>query len=263
MKSMESQYKNSSNLNARIKIHDLYSTNPQDWHEWLFDQYQIPEGSSVLELGCGNGAFWLKNQQLVSSGWNITLTDFSHGMLEELKQQLPIHDQFTYEQVNIQEIPFESNSFDVIIANHMLYHVEDIDQALSEVHRVLKDDGTFYCSTIGNSHLKEFEELVKGFDQRLGYPSAHIHANVFGLENGEDKLRKHFTKVRSTEFEDQLDIPETQPIIDYLQSTTDELKIFLNGESLDQFVHYLEDVKKRHNGVISVTKSSGYFEAVK
>ena len=49
------QYNTSSNLNARIQLHERFSTNPLDWHRWVFEQFQIPENSRVLELGSGTG----------------------------------------------------------------------------------------------------------------------------------------------------------------------------------------------------------------
>lgn len=55
------QYENASNLRARIKIHELFSTNKTGWMQWYFDNINIPESSKVLELGCGDGSFWIKN----------------------------------------------------------------------------------------------------------------------------------------------------------------------------------------------------------
>lgn len=45
--------------------------------------------------------------------------------------------------VNIEEIPYKDEQFDRVIANMMLYHVPNIQKALSEVNRVLKDGGIF------------------------------------------------------------------------------------------------------------------------
>jgi ubiquinone/menaquinone biosynthesis C-methylase UbiE len=138
MKSIEEQYKNSSNLNTRINIHDLYSTNKEDWHIWLFDQYNISPNSNILEIGCGDGTFWFKNRDRIPRGWNITLSDFSLGMIESAKNKLRDISNITYRQLNIEEIPFGDNHFDVVFANHMLYHVPNRQNALKEVRRVLK-----------------------------------------------------------------------------------------------------------------------------
>jgi len=44
-------------------------------------------------------------------------------------------------KMDIHQIPFEDNTFDVIFCNHVLEHVDDDIQALSEMHRVMKPGG--------------------------------------------------------------------------------------------------------------------------
>jgi hypothetical protein len=53
------QYRNADNLNARIAIHERFSTNPQGWFPWVWDILsELPAQADVLELGCGSGAIW-------------------------------------------------------------------------------------------------------------------------------------------------------------------------------------------------------------
>jgi DNA-binding transcriptional MerR regulator len=124
------QYENASNLRSRIKIHELYSANKYGWMRWYFEQLDIPENSKILELGCGDGSFWYKNLDRIPSGWDITLTDFSHGMLEDAKNALKgSSHSFKFKIVDAQSIPCEDETFDVVLANHMLYHVSDKERA--------------------------------------------------------------------------------------------------------------------------------------
>lgn len=58
---LNEQYKTSSNLTNRASLHERFSTNPQGWMHWMFDQYDLPENASVLELGCGPAWLWRKN----------------------------------------------------------------------------------------------------------------------------------------------------------------------------------------------------------
>ncbi len=53
--------------------------------------------------------------------------------------------------------------FDAVLANHMLYYVPDKSTALTEVKRVLKADGRFFTSTVGEKHMQELECWVKQF----------------------------------------------------------------------------------------------------
>ncbi|TYS70485.1 class I SAM-dependent methyltransferase [Sutcliffiella horikoshii] len=261
MKNIEEQYKNSSNLNTRIDIHHLYSTNKEDWYIWLFDQYDISPNSNILEIGCGDGTFWYKNSDRIPRGWNITLSDFSLGMIESAKNKLRDIPNITYLQLNIEEIPFENNHFDVVIANHMLYHVQNRKNALKEVRRVLKKDGVFYCSTIGQNHMREFGQLLNTFDSTIHYSLAEDHAGEFGIENGEEQLSPYFNTVSYKNFLGDLEITDVNAIANYLVSTNAELNNILQDEELTEFLRYLNSVKEANNGAIRITKSTGLFES--
>ena len=62
-KGLVEQYKNASNLDIRIGLHQKYSQNPQPWFEWIYEQLNLKEKDKVLELGCGTGELW-KNKNL-------------------------------------------------------------------------------------------------------------------------------------------------------------------------------------------------------
>src|SRR5262245_37624761 len=78
---LRKQYKDSSNLNARIGLHARFSTNPLGFHRWVFDRLQLPMESYVLEVGCGPGALWASNGDRIPVGWDVILTDYSPGMV--------------------------------------------------------------------------------------------------------------------------------------------------------------------------------------
>ena len=65
---------------------------------------------------------------------------------------LPVHPHFTTAGLDIQHIPFSEASFDVIIGNHMLYHVPDHPKVFGGIRRLLKPGGRFYASTNGQTH---------------------------------------------------------------------------------------------------------------
>ena len=121
------QYKDATNLNARIDFHRRFSRNKDGWLPWVFDQLKIQAGSRILELGCGPGNLWLANIERVPADWDIVLSDFSPGMLQEAEDNLlPTGRAFQFEVVDAQEIPFEEATFDVVIANHILFFVPDL-----------------------------------------------------------------------------------------------------------------------------------------
>ncbi|MBR6849518.1 MAG: methyltransferase domain-containing protein, partial [Lachnospiraceae bacterium] len=103
--SVEKQYQNSNNLNERISIHDKYSTNKQGFGNWIFDHYEIQDGMSVLELGCGTGSMWTGKDALVKKCSKLILSDFSDGMLAQTKETLREMEGSEYQVIDIQDLP--------------------------------------------------------------------------------------------------------------------------------------------------------------
>lgn len=252
------QYKDSSKLETRINIHELYSTNQQDWHDWVFRHFAFPANARVVEFGCGSGALWQKNIAKLDESLQVLITDYSAGMLAKAKRSIGDHPSFSFRAMDIQQIEMENNSVDVAIANHMLYHVPNIKQALSEIGRILKPTGMFYASTNGLAHLKEIYEYAAGFDASLPF-SKPSNARHFGLETGVEQLNEYFDEVRLIRFDCHLEIPHAEALADFIFSIGSSLKQeLLERQLLDTFMQYLDD-KKDGRGLIKVTKDAGLF----
>ncbi|MDF2926118.1 MAG: methylase involved in ubiquinone/menaquinone biosynthesis [Paenibacillaceae bacterium] len=260
------QYRNASNLHTRISLHDRFSVNPYNWHLWLFDQLETRSSPcSILEIGCGDGTLWKRNEVRIPADWKITLTDFSTGMLQDTKDKLDgtiLKDRLEFMQADARSIPFPDCCFDMVLANHMLYHVNDRQQALAEIRRVLKPGGVLYASTIGANHLREMKELLAGFDSKLVLSETDF-AEEFGLENGRVQLEAAgFRGVRLFRYEDSLRVTEAEPLVAYIQSTTGNSRITLAGAGLPKFKVRLKDLILQ-NGAIHITKESGLFAGYK
>ena len=95
---LHTQYKNAANLNARAALHHRFSTNKYGWLRWVFDRIQSPAGGRILEIGCGPAYLWRENLDRLPVDWEITLSDFSPGMLKAAQQNLKNHEQcFNFE----------------------------------------------------------------------------------------------------------------------------------------------------------------------
>jgi ubiquinone/menaquinone biosynthesis C-methylase UbiE len=138
------QYHNAANLEARIALHARFSTTTYGYYAWIFDHLDLPPHSRVLELGCGTGRLWLENVHRIPEGWDVTLSDFSPGMLQEAQQNLRDSQRaFAFAVIDAQVIlPYEDERFDGVIANHMLYHVPDRPKALAEALRLDERTGS-------------------------------------------------------------------------------------------------------------------------
>ena len=154
IENVKEQYKDDNNLSIRIKLHAKHSTNKQGFIPWLFEKYKFSNGYRILELGCGNGEQWQNRIQQLPADCILVLSDFSEGMVKNVWEKYSNHKNLLAQNIDIQNIPFPDNSFDVVIANHMLYHVPDLLKALSEVKRILKSGGKFYAATNGNGGMQ-------------------------------------------------------------------------------------------------------------
>lgn len=251
------QYKNAKNLNDRIRLHEKYSTNSQGWFNWLFEKIDFSKVNRLLELGCGNGKLWQDNK-IDLRNREIFLSDISEGMVEEVRNKL--RSDFNCIVADAEKIPFKDAYFDSIIANHVLFYLNDLNQGLKEISRVLKPNGALYCSTYGSKHMKEITEIVQSYDSRINL-SNHSLYDVFGLENGESVLKKYFTSVQRIDYQDSLEITESKPLIDYIMSCHGNQNEIL-GPKLNEFKEYIEELLM-NNGKIIVTKQAGLFKCTK
>jgi ubiquinone/menaquinone biosynthesis C-methylase UbiE len=254
------QYQTSTNLDARIALHERFSTNPQGWHRWVFDQFDLPPDLHILELGCGLAKLWTENIERIPATWEITLSDFSPGMLDQARKNLagakrPFH----FEQIDAQDIPCPASSFDAVIANQMLYHVPDLPQALAEIRRVLKPGGRLYAGTNGANHLRELDDLIVEFDPGLGFMK-QIDIK-FTLENGQAQLAPYFGSVEVFRQPNSLVVTEAAPLVAYIFSM---MRISIAKSDLqEQFPQYIEDTLKKNDGKIIIGKEAGLFIAQK
>jgi ubiquinone/menaquinone biosynthesis C-methylase UbiE len=138
-----SQYDTSENLKKRMQ---LFSSNETEsiWKK-LWGLYQFSAGDRVLEIGGGNGEFWVQNIEKASS-LHVTFTDQSQGMVDEARDRIG-KSNFSFEAINAQSLPYEDNSLDWVIAHFMLYHLPEPEKTFAEVSSVLNPRGSLqWCS---------------------------------------------------------------------------------------------------------------------
>lgn len=261
MESMvKEQYNTDEKFNLRGNLHS-YNINKTDWTNWCFNQMEFPINAKILELGCGTGDLWYRNGNNIKEDWNITLSDFSKGMLLSTKKKLvSIKHNFIFEEIDVQDIPYKDESFDVVIARHMLYLVPDIEKALSEIKRVLTKGGLFYVTTNSSESMSELNELIEKFDCKIGLHNNGM-CNRFDMERGHTLLKKYFNEVNVDILEGKIIVDSAEPVVSYKASTIKGSSILI-GQKKQKFTEYVERyIRKKGN--ISITTKACIFKARK
>ncbi len=257
---LRKQYADASNLDARKSLHKRFSTNQYNWFHWLFDHYDLPANARVLELGTGPADLWVNTLDRIPAGWQITLSDFSPGMLDAARANLgDAAERFDFREIDAQAIPLADDTLDAVIANHMLYHVPDRQQAFAEITRVLKPGGRLFAVTNSENNMRELAELIQRF-LRTTQSEAHwssVGSRPFTLENSREQLAPWFSQVTLHEREDALLIPEAEPIVAYVRSGA---RLAIAEEIEAGFLRFVAD-EIATNGPIHISKGSGLFEA--
>jgi DNA-binding transcriptional MerR regulator/ubiquinone/menaquinone biosynthesis C-methylase UbiE len=290
--SLKSQYLNASNISARIRLHSACSRNPEGWFPWLLresltyfrgthspkttpveqpdagltsaailpaapGETESLKGLQILELGCGSGALWTENRDVLAHLPNvrITLSDISEGIIRDLRRSMPNENgSFSFDTFDCHNIPYRDSSFDIVYANHLLFYCEDIPGVLREVRRVLRPGGLFCCSTYSRAHMREITDLVQSFDSRIVL-SADALYEQFGLENGQTILQEVFSKITLRRYDDEIILDRAEPLIEYILSCHGNQNRYL----LDRYRDFREYADAKVHPEFHITKDAGIF----
>jgi SAM-dependent methyltransferase len=250
------QYRDSTKLAARAHLHAAYGRG--DWFPWWATQVPWPDGAEVLEVGCGAGWVWAEAMAEIPSGLHLTLTDLSPGMLDEALARVTATGHYASvigRVADAQDVPFDDDSFDVVVSNHMLYHLPDPARGVAELARVVRDDGIVAVATNGTVHLQELWTLQN--DVFPTSPRSDHYLTTFGLETGEPMLRAAFGSVELTRYPDRLRCTDPGDVLAFMTSTppADTAGV----EEIDALRAAVDDAFARGDGVFEITKDTGVF----
>jgi SAM-dependent methyltransferase len=259
------QYRDSRNLDARAALHRRFTVAAIGWLPWVFDHLALQAGEGVLDCGCGPGWLWQENLDRIPAACEVTLADLSPGMVAEAEATLAgSGPSFHFQVANIEALPFDDSTFDVVVANHMLYHVADRPRALAEVQRVLRPGGRFYAATNGRNHMRELWEMRQQLlfpEQQEVAPGVMGLGSLFSLENGREQLAPCFTEVALHRYESSLAVTEVEPLLAYALSSS-EARAHMTEAMLAEARRYVERVIA-DKGAFHVAKDAGLFAARK
>lgn len=211
----DTQYADDRNLRARQRLWQR-QVPPFDIVGWTLEQAGVAAGSTVLDVGCGNGWYLreLKARQARAVGCDLSL-----GMLRSASPERALIN------ADVTRLPFPRATFDIVLAPHMLYHVNDRAAAAHELRRVLRPGGVCIVVTNGAGHMRSLRELVEATagQGRPGWEMRTPSTHAFSLDNGGAQLRVAFDSVRCVRPQDVVPVTLTDASIaaDYVASVAD------------------------------------------
>lgn len=249
------QYADSRKLAARGRLNREYTIAETGWFPWVARQLPLRPGDRVLDIGCGPAWFWASVIKDVPENLDLTLADQSAGMVEEAVTrctQLPFGS-LTGRQAEATAMPFENDSFDMVIAMHMLYHLPDPAAGIAEMFRVLKPGGFLAVTTNGAGNMLGIYELTTVFGSEPFDPSAA----VFGYDKAKELMRARFGNVTFSQHPAHMRITDPEDV--FLALTSYPPGDGASEAELDAFRKAIAAAFERGKGVLEVEKETGLF----
>jgi len=250
------QYGTPNRLNARTSLHTKYSTAEIPWFEWLRHQVDLAGEPQVLEVGCGTGQFW-ETASDDSRGVDLTVTDLARSMVDiTVAKASGRVNSVTGIECDAQDLPFPNQTFDVVIANQMLYHVPDPTLAIRELARVMRPNGALLASTVGPRHLRELFALEAA---TFGATRLVRHHEIFGSLSGLQLLQSSFNDVEWRPYDDRLECTEGDDVVAYIVSMPPGEDA--SDEDITRLRAEVDCRLSLGGGVLTITKDVGAFVA--
>lgn len=142
-------------------------------------------GKSVLDVGCGTGRLI---RLLKDRGAVVTGADISGKMIKIAGKKFP---DIKIANADIENLPFEDNSFDVVIAAFVIVHLKSLKKAFDEVYRVLKNDGIFILTNINQKKApklktdREGEIVINSYYHRPDDVVKELENSLFAVKDEE------------------------------------------------------------------------------
>jgi ubiquinone/menaquinone biosynthesis C-methylase UbiE len=254
------QYGDDRNLAARQSIY-AYQRPQRNLHASSIELAELTGDESVLDVGCGNGRYLAELRSRGHRGF-VCGADLSEGMLRTARRDAGSAPLLV---TDAQELPFASDSFDVLLAMHMLYHVPDRARALTEMRRVVRPGGLALVLTNSLAHFRELDELlIECAAATVGASRVRDRTSLtrFKIEDGGEELEAVFSDVQLHRFSSELVIDEAEPVVAYARSMGMFVMDRGGGHELDEIVVELERrvaANIEADGAYRITTACGCF----
>jgi ubiquinone/menaquinone biosynthesis C-methylase UbiE len=254
------QYNGTVHFKHRTKIFDYGSTvNLRQWAATQYsDAYSLNNCAAVLEVGCGDGAFWEYMAPAVTVQLDATLTDLSSKMLEECKANLNSAYPkltFNYTVADIDALDFKSEQFDAVLAHNVIYHAEIPERAIEGMKRVLKPTGFMGLSVLNHDVNKAIWAVANKID---GSVPTESFTSRFSDTHADKILPRFFSSVEKRDYKNTLRFTESEPVVSMVKSTPTVQKLNLQSTFFQALQDKVDREIEEHGAFVSEFNASLY-----
>lgn len=214
---VKQQYQTTDPLRIRVETHARYSERQIDLDAECVRALGLTGGESLLDVGCGPGAF---PRYLHAHGHTGRLAglDQSAAMIAAAAEA-SAESAIEWFRGEANALPFPDGAFDVISARHMLYHVPDILAALREFARVT-GPGVVFATTNGAMDMPAIIEMEHTLAAQFGLLDVSRINEPFNTTNAKAILETVYPKVDETILPNAFIFTTPEPIVAYIMSMT-------------------------------------------
>jgi len=178
--------------------------------------------ASALDAGCGWGRFAVPLLRSAPALEHLVAVDVWPGMLETCRTTVADAGlSARLAAADVRHLPFPNARFDLTMANHMLYELDELGvaAALSELARVTRPHGTLLATTYSDAVEIPMQDLHFETLARLGHPYPAPRASSFSLENGRSQLEGRFADVECHVLDETRSVGDADSLLDvYLRT---------------------------------------------
>lgn len=144
-------------MESREAWDELYKKQPRTWRgSSKIPDLEFPEGSKILDVGCGNGK---TTSALFDLGFSVTGVDHSEYAIHSCKERLG--DRISFIISNCWHMPFSDDSMDGVYAVHLTEHLKDIElkKFSDECYRILRSKGKIFVRSFSPEDMRSCNEI--------------------------------------------------------------------------------------------------------
>lgn len=138
-----------------------------------------------------------------------------------------------FQLADVENLPFQNESFDAVLAHLMLYHANSQQQALEQISRVLKPHGWLGASTIPVASTAELHALANQIDSNI--PSHPVISATFSEKIADELLPQFFSKIQKYFHQSKISVTEPEPVVKFMRNSCTARKFQLSEEFFQEY----------------------------